>query len=112
MVLVTTRSGSDGEATVSYNGSVGFSTPVSMPEMMSSLEFAEHMNRMRENSGKTPLFTPTAIEKIKAFASSPYSEEYPGVDLNASGDGWASAYSSQYADTDWFDYYFKALFIK
>ena len=107
VVLVTTRSGSDGEATVSYNGSVGFSTPVSMPEMMSSLEFAEHMNLMRENSGKAPLFTPTAIEKIKAFASSPYSEEYPGVDPNASGDGWASAYSSQYADTDWFDYYFK-----
>ena len=108
VVLVTTRSGEDSDdPTVSYSGSIGFSTPVSMPEMMSSLEFADHMNMMRENSGKAPLFSPSAIEKIKAFAEDPYSEDLPGVEPNSSKDGWASAYGSQYADTDWFDYYFK-----
>lgn len=107
VVLVTTKSGKAGEATVNYNGMIGFSSPVGLPEMMSSYEFAGHMNQMRENSGQSVLFTPSAIDNIKAFASDPYSKEYPGVVPNASGDGWASAYYNQYADTDWFDYYFK-----
>lgn len=107
VVLVTTKSGKSGEASVNYNGSVGFSSPIGMPEMMSSSAFAGHMNQMRENSGKSPLFTPDAIERLEAFQASPYSEEYPGISVNSSGDGWASAYYNQYADTDWFDYYFK-----
>lgn len=37
----------------------------------------------------------------------PYSAEFPGIDVNQSGDGWAAADNAQYANTDWFDYYFK-----
>lgn len=107
VVLVTTKSGKEGKASVRYNGTVGFSSPVNMPQMMSSVDFAGYMNQMRENSGKTTLFSDNAIERLKEFASSPYSEAYPGVGVNASGDNWASAYYNQYADTDWFDYYFK-----
>lgn len=107
VVLVTTRSGSAGESSVRYNGTVGFISPVNMPRMMSSVDFAEYMNEMRTNSGKTLLFPEGAFAKLQAFASAPYSEEYPGIGINAGGDNWASAYYNQYADTDWFDYYFK-----
>ena len=107
VVLVTTKSGSAGKASVSYNGTVGFSSPVNMPEMMSSVEFAGYMNEMKVNSGKNAPFTESAIERLGMFTADPYSEEYPGIGLNAAGDGWASAYNNQYADTDWFDYHFK-----
>ncbi len=107
VVLVTTRSGRSGEASVNYRGSIGFSSPVNMPEMMSSLAFADYADGMREGSGKSALFTDAAKERMAAFSEAPYSKEYPGIGVNASGDGWASAYYNQYADTDWFDYHFK-----
>lgn len=107
VVLVTTKSGSTGKASVNYGGTLGFSSPVNMPQMMSSVDFAGYINEMRVNSGKTVQFSESAVERLNAFASAPYSSEYPGVEVNASGDGWASAYYNQYADTDWFDYYFK-----
>lgn len=107
VVLVTTKSGTAGDPSVTYRGTFGFSSPVNMPKMMSSLEFAGYANEMRTNSGKEVLFTDSAMERLRGFASAPYSDEYPGVSVNAAGDGWAAAYNNQYADTDWFDYYFK-----
>ena len=107
VVLVTTKSGGKGKARVQYRGSVGFSSPINMPEMMSSLEFAGYINEMRENTGQSILFGKTALDRMNGFINDPYSPSYPGVSVNENGDGWASAYYNQYADTDWFDYYFK-----
>lgn len=107
VVLVTTKSGKEGPASVQYRGSVGFSSPVNMPRMMSSADFAGYVNDMRAGSGAGALFTESAIKSIEAFTSKPYSKEYPGIGVNTAGDNWASAYYNQYADTDWFDYYFK-----
>lgn len=112
VILVTTKSGRSGSASVRYNGSVGFSSPVNMPEMMSSSDFAGYMNEMRSNTGVAPIFTTSVIDDIKGFASAPYSKEYPGVSVNTAGDNWASAYYNQYADTDWFDYYFKDMSLR
>jgi len=107
VVIVTTKSGAEGKASVNYNGSVGFSSPIGMPQIMSSVDFAGYMNEMRGNSGQSMLFTQDAIERLKGFAADPYSDTFPGISVNESGDNWASAYYNQYADTDWFDYYFK-----
>ena len=107
VVLVTTKSGKSGKATVSYRGTVGFSSPINMPQSMNSLQFANYINEMRSNTGQTPLFSEMAFQRIRGFMSNPYSAEYPGIDINQAGDGWASVYYNQYANTDWFDYYFK-----
>lgn len=107
VVLVTTKSGQSGKATVSYRGTVGFSSPINMPESMNSIEFANYVNEYRENTGQTPLFGASALDKLQGFINNPYSAEYPGIDINQAGDGWAAANEAQYANTDWFDYYFK-----
>ena len=107
VVLVTTKSGKSGKARVTYRGTVGYSSPINVPTSMNSLEFAGYINEMRTNTGQTALFSDQAIERIKGFMNNPYSAEFPGIDANQAGDGWASTYYSQYANTDWFDYYFK-----
>lgn len=108
VVLVTTKSGKvQDRAKVSYSGSVGFSSPINMPRMMSSLEWAEYQTRRDLSMGRTPKVTPKTIEKMQGFMSNPYSEAYPGIDPNQAGDNWAAADEVQYANTDWFDYYFK-----
>ena len=37
----------------------------------------------------------------------PYSAEFPGIGPNQNGTDWASSMDAVYANTDWFDYYFK-----
>lgn len=110
VVLVTTKGGKSEKAKVSYQGTVGFSTPMNMPKMMNSLEYAYYNNAQFDNgaasSGVTRISDAT-IEKIKGFMQNPYSAEFPGIDANGTGDEWASAYYNQYANTDWFGYYFK-----
>lgn len=110
VVLVTTKSGKQGTAKVSYRGTIGFTSPINMPEMMNSLEFAYFNNERYDNgaaSSGVRRFSPETIEKIKGFMQNPYSAEYPGIDANGTGEDWAGAYYAQYANTDWFKYYFK-----
>lgn len=108
VVLVTTKNGKQGKARVSYNGTYGFSAPINMPEMMNSVEYANYENQKRRNNGVKDLFTPEIIDKMGQFMQNPYSPEFPGMGMTPDGTGWAGAVDNQYANTDWFDYYFKS----
>lgn len=110
VVLVTTKSGKKERASVTYRGTVGFSSPINMPKMMNALEYAMYNNRQYDNGGASSglqRIPDKTIEKIKGFMQNPYSAEFPGIEPNTSGDDWAGAYYNQYGNTDWFDYYFK-----
>jgi TonB-dependent SusC/RagA subfamily outer membrane receptor len=52
VVLVTTKSGKQDKARVTYRGSVGMSAPINMPEMMNSVEFANYKNAYRSAIGE------------------------------------------------------------
>ena len=107
VVLVTTKSGKQEKARVTYRGSVGFSSPINMPQMMSSLEWARYSNLRDESMGRSHQISDATIQKMEGFMQNPYSAEFPGIEANTSGDDWAGAYYNQYGNTDWFDYYFK-----
>ena len=107
VVLVTTKSGKKEKTRITYRGTVGFSSPINMPEMMNSLEFAHYVNERNDNMGVKRLFSDQLIEKMKGFMANPYSAEFPGVEPNQQGTGWAGSQDAVYANTDWFDYYFK-----
>ena len=57
VVLVTTKSGKKDKARVTYRGSVGVSSPINMPEMMNSLEYANYKNSYRAAIGESPFFS-------------------------------------------------------
>lgn len=107
VVLVTTKSGKSEKARVTYRGNVGFSSPINMPQMMSSLEYAAYSNQRDLNMGRTPQISNETIELMKGFMANPYSAEFPGVRPNTQNDGWESSDYTQYGNTDWFKYYFK-----
>lgn len=107
VVLVTTKSGKTEKTRISYRGTVGFSKPINMPQMMNSVEFANYINERNDNMGVKHIFSLETIEKMKEFMKNPYSANLPGLGLTPDGSGWGAAYDNQYANTDWFDYYFK-----
>lgn len=112
VVLVTTKSGKQGKAQVTYRGTVGFSSPVNMPEMMNSLDFARYVNERSDNMGVKHWISDDLIKKMEGFLENPYSAEFPGVDANQNKTDWAGSKDAVYADTDWFDYYFKSAAIR
>lgn len=106
VVLVTTKSGKSDKARVTYRGSVGASSPINMPQMMNSLEYAGYKNAYNRAVEGKDYFSAETIELMKGFMNNPYSAEFPGVTANAENTGWRGS-ESQYANTDWFDYFFK-----
>jgi len=107
VIVITTKSGRKEKTRVSYHGTVGFSSPIGMPNQMSSLEFADYINEQYTNSGKAPKISDALIEKMKGFIANPYSKEFPGIEPNPQKTNWASSVDAVYANTDWFDFYFK-----
>lgn len=110
VVLVTTKSGKEAKASVTYRGTIGFSSPINMPKHMNSLDFAYYNNEQYENNSGSAIlgrFTDGMIEKIKGFQANPYSADFPGVAPNTIGDDWGGVYYLQYGNTDWFDYFYK-----
>lgn len=107
VVLVTTKSGKADRARVTYRGSVGMSAPINMPKMMNSVEYANYRNTYQSAIGGRPLFSQETIDLMQQFMQNPYSEAFPGVTANAENSGWRTG-ESMYANTDWFDYFFKS----
>lgn len=109
VVIVTTKSGKKEKTRISYSGTVGFSSPINMPQMMNSIEFANYLNERDDNDGVKHSIPDALIEKMQGFMENPYSEKFPGIGPNADGTGWAGSKDAVYANTDWYDYYFKKL---
>ena len=74
---------------------------------MNSLEFAHYINERNDNDGKKHEISDALIEKMEGFMKNPYSTEFPGIEPNQNKTNWASSKDAVYANTDWFDYYFK-----
>ena len=61
VVLVTTRSGKQGQATITYNGSYGWQNPWRKKEVLNATEYMVIMNEARINDGGAPLYSAAEI---------------------------------------------------
>ena len=76
VVLITTKTGAQGKANISYDGSVTFSTNTAVPDLMNAQEYIYWHNKAKQMDGQEPYWTEEKIAKMKEM----------GV----------------YGDTDWF----------
>ncbi len=101
VILVTTKTGSEGKTRVSYNGYVGFTQPTAFPDMVDSWEFATLYN---EAIG-SQTYSPDQIQKYKDgsdpdnFANSNFMKDVfsrngiqTGHDLSVGGGGKTTQY--------------------
>lgn len=89
VILITTKRGSKGKFSVSYDAYVGKQSTTDMPKMVNGLDHMVMINEAHTNVGRSPLFTDTYINSYKANkATNP--DLYPDTDwreevLNGSG---------------------------
>lgn len=61
VILISTKSGKEGKATVNYNGYVGFNTPTTLPEFVDTWRWAELYNEATHSQ----VYSPEEIMKFK-----------------------------------------------
>lgn len=102
VILITTKSGSKGKTTVSYNNSFRWNSPVLQPQMMDSYSFASYYNLANMNSGSGVFFDDEHMQRIKDYQAGILKTEVPAV-----GDKWGNGYLEGNANNDWYDLYYK-----
>ncbi len=65
VILVTTKRGKAGKVEVKYDGTVSFSQPTRIPQMLNAYEYATYTNEFDKNRGASLTYPETAIQKIK-----------------------------------------------
>lgn len=65
VILITTKTGSEGKANISYDGSVTFSTNTAVPDLMNAEEYIYWHNKAKTLDGQTPYWTDENIQKMK-----------------------------------------------
>ncbi|MDD4418660.1 MAG: TonB-dependent receptor [Bacteroides graminisolvens] len=76
VILVTTKRGKAGKASINYSANFGWQSPTELPEYVTSAQYATLTNEARAYAGKTPLYTAEQIQKY-ADGSDPYN--YPNT---------------------------------
>ena len=67
VILITTKKGKAGKASVSYAGNARYYGPMSLPNLMNSWEFANYFNEGSANSGGTPIFDEDTMKRIQQY---------------------------------------------
>ena len=81
--------------------------------MMNSIEFANYLNERDDNDGvKHSDSLMRSSKRCRALWRTLIRQKFPGIGPNADGTGWAGSKDAVYANTDWYDYYFKKASIR
>lgn len=86
VVLITTRQGSQGKATISYSGSFGFSSKTNFIDVMNAQEYVDFKNMALRNAYGTDVTAELLAKGVNGLKESSYGNKVfnlmPGVDTN------------------------------
>ena len=108
VILVTTKKGKSGKATINYNNSFRISSPINLPEMMDSYTFANYFNSAsNNNNGKGNVFSVETMERMLDYQAG---IDTDGILVSSNGQ-WGKPehdpFTTAYANTDWYGEIFK-----
>ncbi|WP_158712657.1 TonB-dependent receptor [Parabacteroides pacaensis] len=106
VILVTTKSGAKDEKTwVSYNNVFGYNHATTVPNQVSSWDFANAYNVASLNSGQSPMFSEEHLARIKAYMEDPV--HTPSNIPNPNNTNLWSYATLDNDNVDWFRAFFK-----
>ena len=83
VILVTTKKGKEGKARISYQGTVGWSQPTVLPDMVDSYQFALYWNQGVTNTGSSRLYSDEKLAILQQYIKDPSSVD-PWYELDSS----------------------------
>lgn len=111
VILVTTKSGKAGRKQINFTSNTGFTSPVRLPDMVSSVEFANYFNDATFNALGTRQYSEEKIALLEQYINDPNSVSiFPEVTNNTYG-SWENS-ANGVANTNWFDLHYKPYAIR
>jgi len=101
VILITTKKGKTGKATVSYSNNFRWNSPLNQPESMDSYRFVHYLNDAKTNAGQAPQFSQEVIDNIAARNRGEI-----GLVIPVTSNGTYSMAQAN-ADTDWYKLHYK-----
>lgn len=106
VILVTTKSGKQGKATLNYNNSFRFASPLSLPESMDSYSWAVMVNQAQINSGGSPFYSDETMQKMLDYQAGILKN---GIDPSPTNpNAWENMWTNGYANTPLYDDTYKS----
>lgn len=105
VIIIKSKSGEimDGHK-ISYSNNFNFASPLNLPEMMNSVEFANYFNLAATNGGSGAVFSDEVLARIQQYFDDPVNT--PVTVANDDNTRWQQ-YTGSNANTDWFDVMYK-----
>ena len=107
VILVTTKKGSDKKVSVTYSGNVGATTPIRLPDMVNSLNFARYFNDATFNAMGTRQYSDEKLALLEQYIKDPTGiTSYPEINRNSTYPGFENN-ANGVANTNWFHLHYK-----
>jgi TonB-linked SusC/RagA family outer membrane protein len=111
VILVTTKKGASGKMMLTYSGNVGLTSPVKLPDMANSLEFANYFNSATFNALGTKQYSDEKLALLAKYINDPTNMSvFPEVNSN-NYSNWENS-SNGVANTNWFKLHYKPYAIR
>lgn len=108
VILVTTKKGGKGHASIGYSGNFRVNTPINLPHQADSFSWAMYMNDGAANSGQGAIVSDENIQRIRDYIDGRINyNTVPAED----GKSWSGPYSGRRsnANEDYYNIIFKKL---
>ena len=105
VILVTTKKGKEGKATVNYNNSFRFSTPLNLPQEMDSYTWATFFNDAARNSGRGDWIAQETMQRIRDYMDGKIF--YNTTPRSDNPNLWNTGYSQANDNIDYYDVFYK-----
>ena len=108
VILVTTKKGEEGKTRINYQGTVGWSTPTVLPDMVDSYQFAQYWNAGVANADSPRLYSEEKLSLLQQYVKDPSSIN-PWFELPADANMNPAFENSEsgVGNTDYFDLHYK-----
>ena len=105
VIIITTKKGRAGKPTITYNNTFTVNTPMGMPDMLNSVDFARVYNEAGINAGRGEYgyFSAESIQRMIDFQNGVITTE---TEKSPNADRWNGWFAGN-ANNDWFDIYYK-----
>ena len=102
VILITTKKGKAGKASVSYSGNARYYGPNSLPKLMNSWDFAHYFNEGNINGGSAAIFNDETLDRIQQYLNG---EITTSTVANSNGN-W-QFHEKANDNVDWYDTHYK-----
>lgn len=108
VILVTTKKGEEGKMRINYQGTVGWSSPTVLPDMVNSYDFAQYWNAGCVNAGSPRSYSADKLALLQQYIQDPGSVD-PWFELPANSNMNPAFENSEsgVGNVDYFDLHYK-----